>query len=103
VRVKLYGVPVQLAPRELQIVLLALQGKEPQEIAWALELAPGTVWVRIRGICQKIGVANLHEIVIWALQHHKCLRTREVGLSHLHPVGCPCDAPYCRTMRWIAA
>lgn len=59
-----------LTQREQEILSLLAAGKNNQEIAHALYIAPGTVRVHIHAILQKLAVSDRTQAVIVALQKH---------------------------------
>ncbi len=60
----------QLSRRELQIVLLALQGKNVQEIAKLLMISPKTVSTYRHRVNGKLGVKNDMELMRLSIKHN---------------------------------
>lgn len=58
-----YAASRKLSPRETEILRLVLLGKDNQNIATELSLAPGTVKVHVHHILQKTQVANRQELM----------------------------------------
>jgi len=52
-----------LTPREREILLFTLQGRDSQEIADALDISPGTVKRHIHNMCEKTVSANRVELM----------------------------------------
>lgn len=52
-----------LTPREREILLFILQGRDSQEIADALDISPGTVKRHIHNLCEKTVSANRVELM----------------------------------------
>lgn len=52
-----------ITPREREILLLTLQGRDSEEIADALAISPATVKRHIHNLCEKTGVANRVELM----------------------------------------
>ena len=59
----------QLTPRELQVFLLILDGRQTTDIAAELDLGVSTVSTYIRNIREKLGVESQVEIVHYAHRH----------------------------------
>ncbi len=58
-----YAASRKLSPRETEIMRLVLLGKDNQNIATELSLAPGTVKVHVHNILQKTQMANRRELM----------------------------------------
>ncbi len=58
-----YAASRKLSPRETEIMRLVLLGKDNQNIATELSLAPGTVKVHVHNILQKTHMANRRELM----------------------------------------
>ncbi len=58
-----YAASRKLSPRETEILRLILLGKDNQNIATELSLAPGTVKVHVHHILQKTQMANRQELM----------------------------------------
>lgn len=62
--------PVELTPREIQMVLLAAMGKSSQQIADTLFLSVRTVETHKGNIIDKTRCKNFIEVIFYALRHH---------------------------------
>ena len=58
-----YAASHKLTPRETEILRLVLLGKDNQNIAAELSLAPGTVKVHVHNILKKAQKANRQELI----------------------------------------
>ena len=58
-----YGAARQLSKREAEVLRLVLLGKDNQNIATAMHLAPSTVKVHMHHILQKAGRSNRKELI----------------------------------------
>ena len=58
-----YAASHKLTPRETEILRLVLLGKDNQNIAAELWLAPGTVKVHVHNILKKTGDASRQELI----------------------------------------
>ena len=58
-----YAASHKLTPRETEILRLVLLGKDNQNIATELSLAPGTVKVHVHHILQKTQMANRQKLI----------------------------------------
>lgn len=61
--------PVNLTPREKQVLGYLLRGVSNKEIAIALDLQVVTVKLHVRGICRKLGARNRTQAVLLAQQN----------------------------------
>jgi len=61
--------PVQLSPREIEVLRLLSEGLSNKEIAQQLSLSPRTVNFHLDHIYSKLGVSSRTEAVIHALRH----------------------------------
>lgn len=61
--------PVQLTPREMEVIQLLTQGLTNKEIALRLSLSPRTVNFHLDNIYSKLGVSSRTEAAIYALRH----------------------------------
>ncbi len=63
------AMPVQLTPRESEVIQLLTEGLTNKEIALRLSLSPRTVNFHLDNIYSKLGVNSRTEAAIYALQH----------------------------------
>lgn len=61
--------PIDLTPRERQVLSLLAQGFNPNDIAQSLSISPATVRNHIRNIRQKLQVHSQLEAVVYAFKH----------------------------------
>ena len=91
---------VRLTGRERQTLARICLGRNAKEIAAELEISHQTVDVRIYRMCQKIGVRDRMQLILWAEQNIDLVFVPDALLPRgLHPPGCSCNALYCRARR----
>jgi len=61
--------PIDLTPRESEVLSLLAQGLNPNDIAQSLSISPATVRNHIRNIRQKLHVHSQLEAVVYAFKH----------------------------------
>jgi DNA-binding NarL/FixJ family response regulator len=61
--------PLQLTPRELEVLQLIVHGKSNKEIAAVLNLSANTVAVHRANIMQTLDIHNTAELVVHAIRH----------------------------------
>ena len=61
--------PVQLTPREMEVIQFLAEGLKDKEIAQALFISPRTVNFHLDNIYSKLGVSSRTEAAIYALRH----------------------------------
>jgi signal transduction histidine kinase len=61
--------PVQLTPREMEVIQLLAEGMKDKEIAQALFISPRTVNFHLDNIYSKLGISSRTEAAIYALRH----------------------------------
>jgi len=60
----------QLSPREMQVMLMVVQGQGNQQISDTLFLSPKTISTYRHRLFEKLGVANDVELTHFAIRHH---------------------------------
>jgi len=60
----------QLSPREMQVMLMIVQGQGNQQISDTLFLSPKTISTYRHRLFEKLGVANDVELTHFAIRHH---------------------------------
>jgi two-component system nitrate/nitrite response regulator NarL len=65
---------VPLSNGELTLLELLVQGAANKVIARKLDIAEGTVKIRLLFLMRKLRVNNRTQAAIWAVQHGKCPR-----------------------------
>jgi DNA-binding NarL/FixJ family response regulator len=60
--------PLQLTPRELEVLQLIVHGKSNKEIATVLNLSANTVAVHRANLMQTLGIHNTAELVVYAIR-----------------------------------
>lgn len=61
--------PVQLTPREMEVIQLVAEGLSTQEIARLLSLTARTINFHLNNIYTKLGVSSRTEAAVYALRH----------------------------------
>jgi DNA-binding NarL/FixJ family response regulator len=57
-----------LAPRERQVLTGLARGRTIREIAWELCISPKTVEVNCAKIKEKMNLANMHQLIVFAVE-----------------------------------
>lgn len=63
------GPPIELTPREMEVIQLLVEGLSNKEIARLLFISPRTVNFHLDNIYSKLGVSSRTEAAIYALRH----------------------------------
>jgi DNA-binding CsgD family transcriptional regulator len=61
--------PVELTPREMEVIQLLVEGLSNKEIAGLLYISPRTVNFHLDNVYSKLGVSSRTEAAIYALRH----------------------------------
>jgi DNA-binding CsgD family transcriptional regulator len=72
-----------------------LAGGDPKVIAGGMEIAIGTVYKYINGMCARVRVLDQQQLVLWILQHPSCLFQGVGSVPGLHIEGCECGSGGC--------
>ncbi|NIH84573.1 LuxR C-terminal-related transcriptional regulator [Amycolatopsis granulosa] len=59
---------IELPRRDLLLLRLLAEGLSPDEVACRMGLSGRTVRRRVRGICDRLGVATPIQAVVWAVR-----------------------------------
>ncbi|MGO9894432.1 MAG: response regulator transcription factor [Bryobacteraceae bacterium] len=90
----------QLSARECDVLIGVSQGRPNKEIAAQLGITEHTVKAHVGRFLERLGMGNRVDLARWAILNPGVLAGIAVS-SVSHAAGCPCDHPYCATMRQL--
>jgi DNA-binding CsgD family transcriptional regulator len=72
---------VTLTRREIRILREICTGDVYKQIAWRMEISPGTLKVQVSRLCSGLGVRGRRGLALWARFHPEVLRAPDMVLG----------------------